>query len=123
MVTPPDDIPPQDLRDLAGEGELLFRTASAKAAEYVRAPLPWLSKASACGLNALRVALAVCFTAGLRRRQTDLPITTAACVRFGLGRFGKLAGLLALEKAKLIRVKRANGKNPLVTIIQRRGEK
>jgi hypothetical protein len=66
----------------------------------------------------LAVALAIWFLAGLRNRQNDLKLTTAALKRFGVtDRSTKSRALDALEGAGLVHVERQPGKNPIVTIL------
>jgi hypothetical protein len=83
-------------------------------------PLTWLRKACALpGPKVLAVGLALWFLAGLRKRQHDLSLTSAALKRFGVEeRSTKSRALAALEKAGLIRVVRQPGKNPRVTLLE-----
>ena len=66
----------------------------------------------------MRVALVVRFVSGVKRSEVDLPLTSAQCGLLSVCRKGKRAGLRALEKAGLVRVRRAYGKNPLVSIVE-----
>jgi hypothetical protein len=92
--------------------------------EFLKGPIPlaWLSAAAKLrGKAPLAVALAVWFEAG-RRRSKEVRLTTAVLNRFSVNRKAKYTALAAMEKAGLIRVRRQNRRNPMVTIIDLPGE-
>jgi hypothetical protein len=62
------------------------------------------------------VYLVVLFRSRLER-SPSVSITTATLKRFRLTRNDKDRALRSLEKAGLVRVKRQNGKNPVITIL------
>lgn len=114
----------------------LARLADAKAAtkskpkakkisgEFLKGPipLPWLTAVTKLsGKAPLAVALAVWFEAG-RRKSNEVKLTTAILRRFSVNRKAKYTALKSLEKAGLVRVRREPRRNPVVTILDVRGE-
>lgn len=80
--------------------------------------MDWLGAAARLpGKAPLAVGLEVWFEAG-RRRSTEITLTTAVLMRFGIDRKAKYRGLVALEDAGLVRVQRVPRRNPIVTIIE-----
>jgi hypothetical protein len=109
---------PEDLASLT-QSSAPPRDKKHRKQDFLRGPIPvaWIGKAASLGWKATQVALAIHFMAGLRKDQAEFRLSTVSCKLFGLSRGGKLVGLKALEKAGLIRVRRAQGKNPQVTIL------
>ena len=92
--------------------------------EFLKGPIPlnWLSVASKLsGKASLAVGLAIWFEAG-RKCNNEVRLTTAILKRFGVNRKAKYRGLESLEDAGLIRVRRELRKNPVVTILEPKGD-
>jgi len=86
---------------------------------FLKGPIPgsWLVAASVASSTALRVGLALWHLAGVRRLREVKP-TWAVWQRFRLSPDAGARGLRALERAGLVRVKRAPGCCPVVTILE-----
>lgn len=92
--------------------------------EFLKGPIPlkWLSVASKLsGKAPLAVGLAIWFEAG-RRRRNEVRLTTAILERFGVNRKAKYTALESLEDAGLVSVYRELRKNPVVTILEPKGD-
>jgi hypothetical protein len=91
---------------------------------FLRGPIPldWLGVVfTLAGRHPLAVALAIWYLVGLRNRRKNLPFTTKLAARFGVcNRTAKMRALDDLESAGLIKVRRQQGKNPIVSIVSRR---
>lgn len=92
--------------------------SSHKPSKFIKGPIPfdWITAAAKLRGQALAVALAIWFRAGLERSKT-VTLSSTTLILFGVGRSGKARGLSLLENAELIRVDRKNGKNPVITIL------
>ena len=90
---------------------------------FVKGPIPgdWLVRASKVSGRALRVGLALWFLVGFKRSRIVKP-TWDTWRRFGLCPDSGSRGLAALENAGLIKVERASGKCPVVTICESEGK-
>ncbi|MEO6971503.1 MAG: hypothetical protein ABI217_11480 [Chthoniobacterales bacterium] len=85
--------------------------------EFVKAiPLKWLEPAIAVGGRTLATALAIWFEHG-RKKANTINLTTAVLRRFSVNRKAGYRALKQLERAGSIKVRRAQGKNPIVTLI------
>jgi hypothetical protein len=68
--------------------------------------------------GAFKMALALWYLAGLLKKRTGLPLTTASLMRFNVDRYSKARALDALAAAGLIRiVRREPRKNPVVDLL------
>ena len=85
-------------------------------------PIPWLARATALPGCALAVGLAVWFSAGRSRKQTELSICNTLLGQFGVQRVAGYRGLRALEQAGLVTVERHRGRCPRVTILAPKGK-
>jgi hypothetical protein len=90
---------------------------AARRGKFVRGPIPldWLRRAAELPGKALAVGVALWFLRGCRKRTT-VKLTRRTLDRLGVGRKPGYRGLQALEKAGLVRVRRQQGKSPVVTI-------
>ena len=96
------------------------RNKRRKTARFVKGPIPlsWISKAHQLGGKAGPIGLAIWWQAGLTKRRTGLPITSAHAMAFGVGtRRGRHRALDRLEGAGLIKVSRLPNKAPRVDIL------
>src|SRR5262245_45042844 len=75
-----------------------------------RIPLTWLGRACRLpGGKVLAVALAIWYVAGVKKRMTDLPLTTKTLEKFGVtNRSAKGRAIKILVKAGLITNKQTN---------------
>lgn len=91
---------------------------SAQRAPYIKGPIPleWMKRASALSGKALAVALVIWYIAGLRKSPTNLPVTGKVLKAFSVGRKAGYRGLVALEVAGLVTVRREPGRCPCVTL-------
>ena len=80
-------------------------------------PLDWLGRAAAVPGRALHVGLAIWFRVGCEKSDT-VRLTRKNLDRFKVGRHAGYRGLLALEKAGLVKVVRHPGRCPVVTLIR-----
>ena len=84
-------------------------------------PIPWgwLTEAARLPGKALHVAMALWFWAGIKRSgEVALPISQLSLL--GVSRYAAYRGLIALEAAKLVAVRRHQGRKPLVTLLDHR---
>ena len=72
----------------------------------------WAAKAMGLGLDAVRVAMAIAFRAGLAGNERDVRPTQRDYEFFGVARWQRCRGIQALEAAGLIR-KLNSGSNEL----------
>lgn len=79
-------------------------------------PVAWRNKARSISIQAWEVAEAIWYVVGMRHTNT-VRITSALCKQFLIKRYAKSRGIAALEKAGMITVKRADKKNPVITIV------
>jgi hypothetical protein len=80
-------------------------------------PLPWLQSAAKLPGKALAVGIVLWFHDGVG--DPDKPICPTLLEQFGVERRAGYRGLKALERAGLVRVDRAPGRCPRVTIIRK----
>ncbi len=84
---------------------------------YVRTiPLPWIQQASRLPGKSLHVGIVLWYLAGVSKSLT-VKLTRSGLRRFGLHHETGRRGLRALEKAKLVGVKRSGKKSPYVTLV------
>jgi hypothetical protein len=82
-------------------------------------PLPWFRRVFALrGQKVLVVALVIWLLAGLRKRRSNLKLSTKSLQEYGINRDAKYKSLKKLEQAGLIRVERRGTRNPIVTILE-----
>ena len=79
-------------------------------------PYKWLCVAGALPGQALQVAMALWFLAGMKKVAT-VALSNAVLRDFGVSRYAGYRGLAALEAAGLVSVVRHRGRNPIVTIL------
>ena len=94
-----------------------------KGERFLKGPIPmhWLSKAIPLSGKELAVAIVLWHFAGMLDTSI-IKLTNAKVRRFGLDRYAKTRGLEGLEKAGLVRVERAKGRSPVVTILDGRDD-
>jgi len=87
--------------------------------KFLKGPIPmnWLAAAARLPGRSLHVAIALWFTAGMKRSPT-VSISNVAGEVFGLDRSSKKRALDWLEKEGLIYVDRKSGRSPIVTILE-----
>jgi hypothetical protein len=85
---------------------------------FIKGPIPlgWALKACELPGTALKVALALWYVYGLKKRNT-FKLTSKTARRFSLSRKTKHAGLGYLESAGLIQIRQSKGKNPIITLL------
>jgi len=85
---------------------------------FLKGPIPWiwLSKAASLSGRAIQVALTLWLLAGIQKSKT-IKLSHARLRELGVDRFAAARGLDALELAKLVSVVRANGRSPVVTLL------
>ena len=85
---------------------------------FLRGPIPmqWLNDASKLGVSALWVGCVLWHLAGLKRSGT-FPVSNLHMHRWGINRYAKSRGLIALERANLITIKDRGKRSPKVTIL------
>ena len=83
-------------------------------------PLNWITHAAnAAGRGSgLAVALALWYLSGLNKHAATVRLNGSTLRLFGLKRHASYRGLRALEAANLVKVKRHDGRNPIVTLLQ-----
>ena len=97
--------------------------ASSPGREVVRSFFPALSERVFARLvrlprRAWAVYLVLTLQHRLRRRPASVTLTNQTLARFGLTRWDKVRALACLEAAGLIAVRRQQGKNPSVTLLE-----
>jgi hypothetical protein len=78
-------------------------------------PWPWLCTAAKCPGQTLQVAVLLWRIVGFRN-ALQVPFNQSRADSFGVSREAARRGILALEKAGLISVKRSPGRRGLITI-------
>ena len=95
-----------------------FRRQSKAQEPYVRTiPLSWIHQASRLPGKALQVGIAVWHLVGVSKSRT-VTLTRSRLGQFGLHHETGRRGLLALEKAGLVRVERSGNKSPRITPVK-----
>jgi len=85
---------------------------------YVRTiPLSWIHQASRLPGKALQVGIALWHLVGVSKSRT-VTLTRSRLGQFGLHHETGRRGLLALEKAGLVRVERSGNKSPRITPVK-----
>jgi len=79
--------------------------------------LEWLMKASQQPGKALSVAIAVWFLVGVSKTST-VKLSNKLLREFGVDRYAKSRALKQLSSAGLISVRQANGRSPIVTVLE-----
>ncbi len=87
--------------------------------KFLKGPIPldWLSTAANLPGKSLHVAIAIWFTASLKKSPT-VSLSNLASLPFGLDRNAKYRALQWLEAAGLIAVDRKLGRSPMVTLLE-----
>lgn len=82
-------------------------------------PLNWLCHAAnVTGRGSgLAVALALWYLSGLNKHGATVRLNGSTLRLFGLKRHASYRGLKTLEEANLVKVKRHDGRNPIVTLL------
>ena len=80
-------------------------------------PLPWLCAASKLPGRALHVGLVLWYLAGVCNSK-EVKLTTKKLKAWGISHDQKTRALSILERASLVKVKRGNGRNPRVLIME-----
>jgi len=83
--------------------------------------MSWLARASRQPGKALHVAIALWFVAGLTK-TSQVKLSRSVLDDLGVDRHAGYRGLSALETAGLVRVVRHRGRQPVVTLLEVRGE-
>ncbi len=71
--------------------------------------------------TAFKLAIALWFQVGLNRQARTVSLPSKVLGEFGVARHSLYRGLKALEKAGLVSVQRANGRKPLITLLEADG--
>jgi len=89
--------------------------------QFIAGPIPirWVSAAAAVSATAVLVGLALWFRAGCEKSRT-VRAGQSLWSRSNISRHRAYRALAALESAELVRVERHRGRNPIVTILQKR---
>jgi hypothetical protein len=90
-----------------------------KLARFILGPLPldWFEAASSLGHGPLAAGLTIWRVYGMTKRDT-MTLSSADLRHMGISKIAKSRALRALERAKLIRVKREPGRGAVITIRQ-----
>ncbi len=92
-----------------------FKRQSKALEPYVRTiPLSWIHQASRLPGKALQVGIALWHLVGVSKSRT-VTLTRSRLGQFGVHHAAGRRGLLALEKAGLVRVERSGNKSPRIT--------
>ncbi len=91
--------------------------------KFLKGPIPWSWLEAAGNLpgKSIHVALAIWFSAGMAKNGT-VRLPASLLRRMGVERNSMYRGLKQLEGDGLVSVVRHNGRSPIVTIIERKGE-
>lgn len=81
-------------------------------------PLSWLEAAGRCPGKALHLGVVLWFLAGVTGRR-EMSLGRSELARFGVNRYATSRALAALEKTKLVSVKRLPGRKRVVTLEHR----
>jgi hypothetical protein len=79
-------------------------------------PLGWLAAAAKLPGRALHVGIVIWFRSGLTG-GSPVRLSQAHVAPFGIDRYAKRRAMVELEAAKLISVRRALGRSPVVTLL------
>jgi hypothetical protein len=106
---------PIDPRRLAGQGR---RREPRVGGLFLRGPvaLDWLAQAARLRGRALAVGVLLWFMVGLTKSRS-VHVPGCRLADFGLDRFALYRGLAALERAKLVTLRRRRGAHPRVTVV------
>jgi hypothetical protein len=120
-----DALDPQKLTYRRGVGRLpkAKPPRPAPGEKFLKGPIPWswLSKGASLKGQTLHVGLALWFLAGMKRSQS-VALSNSVLQDLGVSRYSGYRALQVLEGAGLISVDRHTGRNPVVTILDTRGE-
>jgi hypothetical protein len=120
-----DALDPQKLTYRRGVGRLpkAKPPRPAPGEKFLKGPIPWswLSNGSSLKGHALHVGIALWFLAGIKRSQS-VALSNSVLQDLGVSRYSGYRALQSLESAGLISVDRHTGRNPVVTILDTRGE-
>jgi len=85
---------------------------------FVKGPIPlgWITAAAQRPGRALQVAIAIWYLAGFSNART-VKLRPSTIRLFGIDRHAAYRGLHALERARLVSVRRHRGRCPTVTIL------
>ena len=84
---------------------------------FLKGPIPWkwLQIAAKLPGKSLQISIALWFRAGITKSRV-IKLTNVLLGSLGVDRFAKSRGLMYLEQAGLISIKRTFGKNPTITL-------
>lgn len=101
------------------EESKLGKPAPAKAAPFLRGPIPmaWLAAAAQLPGKTLHVGALLWFMAGILKRHDSIKISKRYQEAFGVARWAYAEALGRLESAGLVTVVRSGRKAPEVTIL------
>lgn len=87
-------------------------------APFLKGPVPlaWLARAAQLPGRALHVGVLLWFQHGMAGADR-VRVRTSTLRSFGIDRYAEYRGLTALERDGLVRVERAPGRRPFVTIL------
>jgi len=94
------------------------RPARPRAGEwFIKGPIPgpWIARAAVLGGRALKVALAICCEAGMKRTRT-VRLSAETLRRFSLRPQGTRRALAALARAGLVTINQEPGRKPMITM-------
>jgi hypothetical protein len=114
------NINPDDLRiNCAPDAISVTKTIGRQNKCFIKGPLPhaWISRAIAAGNSAISLGLVLWFLRGWKK-QNEFRLTNVELRKWNIDRHQKYRGLVQLEKAGLIKVKRENCKNPKVKLLK-----
>ncbi len=119
-------VDPTKQKEAIPEKRLRFDSTTKKYVEcqnrelFIKGPisLPWLSAAAELPGKTLNAALAILWLAGMSKNK-EFQITGAALKHLAISEDAFRDGLKRLEQAGLVRVNRAPGRRPRVTVPQR----
>lgn len=91
---------------------------------FLRGPIPmdWIyaaAKATGHG-SGFKVAIVIWYLSGLNRQSKTVKLSGSVLREMGVERHAGYRGLVALEKAGLVRVERNSGQSPTVSILAAR---
>lgn len=85
---------------------------------FLRGPIPlqWLQQAATLPGKALAVSIVLWYLVGVKQKKTVTP-TWKQWEMFGISRQASYRALKHLEEAGLVKIRRAHGKCPVVTVV------
>ena len=116
------DFNPDNFRiNCAPDATSAPKTSGKKYKCFIKGPLPhaWISQAIAAGNSAISIGLVLWYLRGWKK-QSEFRLTNVELRKWNIDRHQKRRGLVQLEKAGLVKVKRENCKNPKVELLETR---